>query len=388
MTVLRRSQTGRVRRSAFARCPAALLASMLALASGCGLEPEPNPGFIDRDEKLQAIIEQVVTETLAPGYARLAASAAALPPAAASFCADRTPTKLEGLRDGWRAAMDDWQRVQLSETYGPSVTVASTIQFFPETSIPVAQAVEDHLAGPDPVDLATIITKRKTIQGLPALEYLIFAPSGAVLDAFPSTPDGDRRCELVESIARNLDIIAAELDRAWREEWIDLFVTARDGNAEFDDDRDAMSAILNGVLQLLEKVGDQKIDEPRGADAATSRPQRLESWRSRTSLRHIHANLESIETLYLGSLNAGMAAFLASDIRTASADAQVRAAFEAALNATRSIPVPLYDALTLPEERPWIDATWDRIGELRTLFEEDVSPALESRTVFNSSDGD
>ncbi len=371
------------------RTPIALLFALLAM--GCSLEPVAGVGqaAAPRDAALQAIVEQAAAGLIVPLYTDFETSTNALPAASQSFCGARDATNLAALRVAWRAAMSDWQEVQIA-LFGPASELARAlrVQIFPEPTVGVAAAVESKLRGPGTIDEVEVAASQVQVQGLPALEYLIFGDDSAVLASFGDDPDGDRRCELLVAVAANLATVGTELASEWRDEWGPAFVTAAEGNAQFDERGEVISELVSATLQLLELIADRKIDDARGAALGLSDPEELESWRSRTSLQNIHANLVTIRLLYRGGDGFGIDDFLSEDIRTESVDEEVEAAFDAAITAVGRITVPLFEALESADERPYVDAIWVEVGALRTVFGDEVVPALNAQVLFNSNDGD
>ena len=285
---------------------------LVLLANGCGgggggggstpppappATPSPPPAPTDplgdvgsKEEEQDRLFEAVGSDVVAPAYAELKSEADALDQAVETYCGAPTADQ-SSVEDAWREAMLAWQRVQ-HIAVGPIETDNRRfrLQFFPDNNEAVERGVDQALAGTDPLTETVIASRSVGIQGLPALEYLVFG-----IGDLDNADEGPRRCELAEAITANVATIAGEVSDAWAEDgaFIDDFVNARGDFMERDD---VLVAILEAMGAHAEFIGDRKLNPARRAQSGPELL--LESHYAAHSAENISANIEGFEAMF------------------------------------------------------------------------------------------
>src|SRR5690606_3360413 len=163
----------------------------------------------------QEFIDRLYVAHIVPGTEAFAASSRALVVAAEDFCGARDATRFAALQAAWRSAALAWQPLRWLQA-GPGADEHRMLRIdaWPQARLDlVATRVGQMLAAGQPVDADAIANQPVQVQGLPALETLLFEDRGPA--DFPADAMGDRRCALVVGIAGNLARIATTQHERW-----------------------------------------------------------------------------------------------------------------------------------------------------------------------------
>lgn len=319
---------------------------------------------------------QVVQQHLLPRYARLDSSAATLAEATDTLCQAPSAQTLATTQDAWRDAMQAWQGIQHVQ-FGPVQFLMRNfgLQFWPDRKNIGARQLRQALMSEQPYDDEFFRHASVSIQGLPALERLLFAD-----DALDKLQSG-RSCELSRAIASHV----ADMSQAIHQEW------QTQAEADFAADQDSEQAaewaveLLASLVEPIEAIRDSKILTPLGESAESARALRLESHRSRQSLDNIRTNLAALTALYQETqpslaqlLQQAGAAELADDISRR---------FEQINRQLAQVPAPLAETLTQPKTHAQLLQV---AAELKQLSEQlnTAMGVLNIQLGFNSRDGD
>ncbi len=262
--------------------------------STLGAEPRPestNPlGEVGTNAAERArLFGAIGREVIAPAYAGLQICAEQLEATIGDYCAAPEPD--QGVVEAaWRDTMRAWQRVQ-HVAVGPieEANRRFRLQFFPDSNEAVERGVDNALAGDDALDQEVIANRSVGVQGLPALEYLLFAIGG--LD---DTVAGPRRCELAGAIAANVRVMATDIHSEWQAggTYIEDFVNARGDFIEADD---VLVSIFESLAVQAEFIADRKLKPALNNFRDT---QGLESHYAQHSAANIAANLTAFRRLF------------------------------------------------------------------------------------------
>lgn len=354
--------------------PAGLIAAILLLSIGTS-----PVGAADRAKVIAAIADTHII----PRYRALQASAEALSANASTVCHDQP----DALKSAYHALMDDWMRVQHIR-FGPIQAGArrSRLQYWPDRKGRGRRQLWDMLQQADPSRLepAAFAGTSVAVQGLPALEILLFTPPLA-------GNDPEYRCQLVAAIGRNLAALATSLVDEWTagpHPFRFSMTAPGPDNPRFRSPDEVVAALLTDAHSSLLAAIDQKLLRP--LNAGNPKPKRAESWRSRRSLRNIWHNVESLQALFEGEANKsnGLSALLRDWENGAIVAAQFRAVTNAVLTQIAAIDRPLYSAVSDPGTVPILLRLGAALKVMDAMIVEDIAPMLDVPLGFNALDGD
>jgi predicted lipoprotein len=298
-------------------------------------------------------------------------------------------------RDDLRAAIDyqfaalvsAWSRVEILR-FGPLVenNRFERFFFFPDPRGVLLRQVQSLLAAADPsrIDAATLRGDSVAVQGIPALEYALYA-SDAAQQIAGDAAAGHYRCAYAEAIATNLATLALELQRGWaagapaaRE-----FSEPAPERQVYRSPQEVATELLKALVTVLQYSRDSKLRPALGDDASTARPNRAPLWRSDLTTPALAANLRGLLALYEDS---GLAAALPPE--DAWIDTNIRAEIRSAIAALEGVTPPFAQAVTGGDARARLAQTTLVLQNLQSIIVEYLAPALAVNLGFNSLDGD
>lgn len=396
-----------MKRSTTSRMLACALVAGLLLAA-CDRSPAPAGAGTDRSgpraaadriaEAEQRFVDDLYARYILPASEAFAARGEALHAAAQAFCGAPDGEGFAALQRAWREAVMAWQPIRWLQT-GPASEQhrALRVDAWPQARLElVATRVGQLLASGQPVDAAAIANQPVQLQGLPALETLLFEGRSAI--DFAGSPAGARRCALVVGIAGNVADIARSQRALWRQgadggtRANSVFVSA--GSAAVPP-HNVINQVGNLLMQQLVELKDSAIGAPIGfspsGQAFSPRPRLAHSWRSRASLERVVVSLESVHAVW----SAGGDGYGLDDLLAARGAEAAAVEFEtllaAALDKARELHadgLTIHDGATDDAGRARLAELYERVRSLEVQAQLVVMPALDVALTFNFSDGD
>lgn len=341
------------------------------------------------EEKLpkHTLFRHLAEDVLLPLTADFAAAAGRLATASASFCAAPRGSDLDTMRSAWRATQAAWQPLEMLQI-GPVIERRTQRQI---NAWPVRpRLLEPLLTGeavpaPEQVDALGASAK-----GLPALEYLLFAPGQSIAQQEKALTCA--RCAALQALSRHVKAEADGLANDWRapnggfaRQLSEAGQHPQDG--AFASADQALSDVANLLIAGLDAVKTRKLGKPLEKSGDEAALERIESWRAATSLEHIRDNLRGFEAAFFGIGKAGIGLddYLAGIGRPV-LPRLVREDLNRAQQALAAIRQPLPQALL--NQRKQVQALHQALGQLQRRMEDDIADALKVDLGFNASDGD
>lgn len=355
-----------------------LLLLLLTTLSACTAKPSTS------------VVEQSLTSTvdhlILPWHQDFARSTTDLLKSLEHFCQNPADTaSLEQSRDAWRAAMMTWQTLQIVN-FGPVTegNQAWRIQFWPDTHNRVGQKVEALLAAQTPIDTTTLAESNVLVQGLSAIEYVLFDPNQASAERFTEP----RTCMFLQAAAANTRSVAEKLAREWSPQggnFAKTLLSPGPENLVFPTEDDVMTALISAVVMSIETIKNKELGGPFGGRPSTGRanPYHLELWRSGLSLQAIQTELASSEQLFLTGIQPAVLEKGHKELAR-----RIEAAFNDSREKIAPLPSPLFKHLQDPQSLPRFQAAWDSLNQLLPLLKRELPATLQLQLGFNSSDGD
>jgi hypothetical protein len=332
----------------------------------------------------QQAAKNAVEHYFQPGYRALLTQARDAEMRMHALCTSPDADRLAAARAGFSALVAAWSRIELVQ-FGPVLrdNQRDRILFWPDRRGIGLRQVQALLAGkgesatsPD-----TLYAKSVAVQGLTALEFVLFGTGASDLSKNPKS----FRCRYGAAIAGNIGNIAENLHKEWTaaDGIAAQFTNPGPGNALYRNDREVLSQIVGVLAHGFETIRDTRLKPMMGADAKQARPRAALFWRSGQTLPAIAANVAGLQELFKASRIGGV---LASD-----EDAVVNSIQFEFRNVDRMLPtiVPRVEkAVTDKEERGKLDYVTLLTRSLQGLIGGKLSVALGLSVGFSSADGD
>ncbi len=313
-----------------------------------------------------------------PAYKRLQKNSDILLKSSHDFCAHLDQKHFDTLKESFHLSMDAWQTVQILRS-GPAMQEMRfyRLEMWPDRS----NAAAKHLrklqkeANPDSLDAKKFAKASTAIQGLSALERILFAKEIKTND-FQKKGKANFKCHLIETISQNIHTISNHLLTEWQQSYRNTVSKPSKDNINFETDTAVAAQFLNDLNTQLQVVLTQKFKRP--LDRKYFRLTRAESWRSKRSLRNISLNIVTSKKLYeIG---------FASHIKDQKLLKKQQQLFDQAIHLGKSLELPIQVA---HKEQPkklkqWIAA----ISALHSSINSELPTAIDIPLGFNSLDGD
>ncbi len=343
-------------------------------------------------EPRQVLLESLGKNVLVPDYQQFANSTHTLQQNAQQFCASVTPESFETLRNDWREAMADWHKVK-AINFGP-ITVDNQswkFQFWPDNHNLIDRKINALIESSESIDLERISKASVVVQGLSAVEHLLFNEGDQQLALYTSDDNKQRRCDTLVAVTEHTALIANNLNDAWRPDkgdYLTTLMTHNPENGEYKSVADALGAVVGSLIEATEIAKRDQLSRPLGykTKGDRARPYQSEAWRSRYSTVLIAATLSGAKSLYSGANQYGIDDYLREHDNADLAN-QIETLFSDIEQQLTTIP-PLFDALNNPQEREKVAKLYTTVNELVQLMGTKLPSALDVNLGFNANDGD
>ena len=207
---------------------------------------------------------------------------------------------MKDARGAFAGVVDAWSKVEIFR-FGPIVADHryERLFFWPDPKSLGLRQIEDVLAKTDEsvTALATLAAKSVALQGLPALEYLLY---GDGADGLAKGGDAAFRCRFAASIAANIASIAKEVDAGWRDgaPFATSFLAPSPTDPAYHAPKEVTLELFKSFAAGIELVRDQKLGKPLGTSAPVAKPKLAAFWRSNLAFANMIGNLQGVRLLF------------------------------------------------------------------------------------------
>lgn len=332
----------------------------------------------------QQAAKNAVEHYFQPGYRALMTEARSTEQQMTALCAAPDAQHLAAAREGFGKLVVVWSRIEMVR-FGPALrdNQLERILFWPDRrgiGLRQVQALlvekDESATKPD-----TLYAKSVALQGLTALEYVLFGT-----DADDLTKSAKSfRCRYGAAIAGNIGNIAENLHRQWTDaDGIAAQLThPGPDNRLYRNDEEVLSQIVGTLAYGFEAIRDTRLLPMLGKDAAHAKPKAALFWRSRQTIPAIAANFAGLQALYdtsrIGDTLRDDPDELAKSIDTE---------FGNTAQFLPTITPDVAKAVTDKTEREKVQAVYLFTRSLQGLIGHELAAALGLSVGFSSSDGD
>lgn len=283
------------------------------------------------------------------------------------YCHTGNETNSSSIKMSWINAMHAWMPLQ-GQGKGPkqAIDLSWSIQFWPDKKNITGRKMEQLLQEPNLWQINSIKQQSVTVQGLGALEWLLFDPLSEFFQ------QDKPYCQLALSISDNLSNNALEIEKAWQvNPWQSL--PATQWPAEY------LGLMMNQLDFLI-----QKIQRPL-AKIGQPRPYFSESWRAKQSFALMLSNIKALHQLYLVD-DHGFDQLL----RQRGLDDLANRINQQFIQTIETWPhqPSLFDELQTKEGYRVALSQKNKLERLKYLFHDEAAVELGIAVGFNSTDGD
>jgi predicted lipoprotein len=336
-------------------------------------------------DQYRSVVENTIEQYLRPEFTALTEKTEAITIAMEALCAAPSAEGLAAANNSFNDVLAAWSFVEYARL-GPVIEGKrlERFSFWPDPKGIGLRQVQEVLAKKEPTasDAATLKGKSVALQGLQALEFVLFGTGSEAL------AEGDEfRCSYGRAIGENLDAIAGEISAGWEDEagYVALMRDPGPDNPVYRTPAEPTGDIIEILTTGFQYLRDVKIGAFIGENPKKAKPRRAAFWRSGQSLAAIRANFEGLKRLWEVS---GLIAVLETRPGGPAMINSVNFEFDTALRDLDAGFPPLEQAVTQAKDHNRIIYLFIVADTLWKLFAEDISGALGLRMGFNALDGD
>jgi len=331
-----------------------------------------------------AAIVRAINGYVLPAYMDFHTAAAVTRADMAALCDAPAAARLATAQGDFLRLVSAWSAAEFLR-FGP-VTEENRLErilFWPDRKGIGLKQVQAALAQQDPtaIDPATLADKSVAMQGLGALEFVLF---GTGYEALGDAGEG-YRCAYGRAIAENVEQMAAAILAGWQapDGIAQAWANPSADNRLYRTDQESMTELLDVFVHGIELVRDVRIGGFLGETADDDKPKQAIFWRSGGTVASIGGDLGGARRLFDA---VDFVQLLPAD----SAWIVQSTGFEFG-NAERALSAlsgPPADLLSDPESREKLAYARLVTSSLSELFGTRLAPALGLTAGFSSLDGD
>ncbi|HSB58357.1 MAG TPA: imelysin family protein, partial [Methyloceanibacter sp.] len=332
-----------------------------------------------------AIAKQSLEQFIRPGYAHLAETTDALNQAVAALC-QKPSAALKEAKEAFAATAEAWSLVEPIR-FGPVAEQHryERIFYWPDPKGLGARQVREALGKEDQAvtEAASLSGKSVALQGLPALEYLLYGDDAGTLAKGGS--DAMFRCRFAETIAGYVAGMARDIASGWQDgaAYTKAYLEPGPANSAYHTPKEVTLELFKTFTTGIEMVRDHKMAKALGAKPEQARPQLVPFWRSGLSFANMAGNLEGVRELFA---KGGFAQVVHED--SAGVEDSIVFDLNHAVQVLRGIDKPIAEAVHDEDIRAKLEALRVGLKSAVTTAGDAISRGAGLTFGFNAMDGD
>jgi uncharacterized protein len=333
-----------------------------------------------------AIAKASLEQYIRPGYAHLAESTAALNQSVAALCRTPSEAALKDTKEAFAATVDAWSLVEPIR-FGPVAEQHryERIFYWPDPKGLGARQVREALGKEDATvtEAASLSAKSVALQGLPALEYLLYGDDAGTLAK--GGGEATFRCRFAETIAGNVAGMAKDIASGWQDgaPYAKAYLDPGPANAAYHTQKEVTLELFKTFTTGIEAVRDQKMAKALGPKPEQARPQLAPFWRSDLSFANMADNLQSVRELFA---KGGFSQVVHDD--SPGVEDSIVFDLNHAIEVLRGLDKPIAEAVHNEDLRAKLEALRVSLKSAATTAGDIISRSAGLTFGFNAMDGD
>ncbi|WP_245442647.1 imelysin family protein [Mesorhizobium hawassense] len=334
--------------------------------------------------KASDVIGRAIDGFVRPAYASLDEHAVGLSKAMHHLCEAPSGEHLEAARSAFSGTVEAWSVAEII-AFGPikENNRLERMLYWPDRKSIGLRQVQSTLAAKDPsaTDPAQLAQKSVAMQGLGALEYVLYGDGAETL----AGKDEPYRCAYGAAVSGNIETIAGEVRDAWQKSdgFASLWANPGPKNPLYRDGNEAVTELVGVFINELDMIRDVRLKGFLGARPDADKPKQAIYWRSRNTTTSLAGNLSGVDQLFLasklGDALPADAQWMAESIHIQLANGEATA---------KSVSGPIDKALADPALRDKLEHFALITSSLSTLIGTRMTAEFGLTAGFSSLDGD
>ena len=333
-----------------------------------------------------AIAKASLEQYIRPGYTQFAQSTDALKRSVGALCQKPSAAAVKDTQDAFAATVEAWSVVEPIR-FGPAAQEHrfERIFYWPDPKGLGTRQIREVLAKQDMrvTEQTGLVGKSVALQGLPALEYLLYGDGAATLEK--DGAEGTFRCSFAEAVAGNLAGIAKEIVDGWQDgaPYSKSYLDPGPANPAYHTAKEVTLELFKTFTAGIEWVRDQKLAKTLGPKPEQARPQLAPFWRSGQSFANMARNLAGVRDLFA---KGGFAQVVHQE--SAGVEDSVVFDLDHAIEVLRGMDKPIAEAVRNEDLRGKLEALRISLKAAATTAGDMISRGAGLTFGFNAMDGD
>ena len=357
-----------------------LVAGVSAFFVSCG----GSDSKIEDPVKLN-LVADITNKVIRPVYVSLSSTSTAFVAQVDTFCDSPTNQSLDDIRGAWRGLMSEWQFASVIRMDPlENNDLGLRIESWPLGENILESRVDVLLNAEETINESVIRNGSITIQGIPALEYLLFGGENEVSVA---DFESGKRCEVITAITGVLDDNIQTANEQWQGSYGDDVAQPEKAEGGYESSRLALDDIANNLNTAFESILNDKLGFVLGGEFGDQSSEMLESYRSGYSLENIQQNILAVKDLFHVENGLGISLYLTYQ-GSKELGERINTELDSLLLQISEVETPISESINTPENYERLSLILQSVLNLHNTFEEELFPALAVTVDFNSQDGD
>ena len=333
-----------------------------------------------------AIAKASLEHTSAQAMPQLAQSTDALKQSVAALCGKPSAAALKDTQEAFAATVEAWSVVEPIR-FGPVAQEHrfERIFYWPDPKGLGTRQIRDVLAKQDKsvTEQTGLVGKSVALQGLPALEYLLYGDGAATLEK--GGAEGTFRCSFAEAVAGNLAGMAKEIVDGWQDgaPYAKSYLEPGPANRGLSHGERGDARAVQDLHRRHRMGARPEIGKDAGREARAGKAAACPFWRSGLSFANMAGNLAGVRDLFA---KGGFAQVVHQEF--AGVEDSVVFDLDHAIEVLRGMDKPIAEAVRNEELRGKLEALRISLKAASTTAGDMISRGAGLTFGFNAMDGD
>ena len=289
---------------------------------------------------------------------------------------------LEAVRISFESLALHWSKIEMYR-FGPALEANrfEKLFYWPDPRGRALRQVRKALDSQDPtlLSIETLAKKSVAVQGLLALEFILFGSDSETL-----LTGNAYRCNYLRSIAGVIVMNANSLSDSWQGEagYAAELINAGQANSLYNSTGEVVQELIKAAATQLQIIGELKIAASIGKLPGKPKPKRAPFWRSDLTTTTLEVNISAVERL----LDSGISELVAK--KAGNAPESFKFELSQVKGSLKTINSPWIDVVKSDQRHKVLSRSNDSLVRAIQIVQTSYFRALGLMLGFNSLDGD
>ena len=328
------------------------------------------------------VLKTTLEDVILPAHQAFANASLELKEPVNILCDDASREHLEAVRTSFESLVLHWSKIEMYR-FGPALEANrfEKLFYWPDPRGRALRQVRKALDSQDPtlLSIETLAKKSVAVQGLLALEFILFGSDSETL-----LTGNAYRCNYLRSIAGVIVMNANSLSDSWQGEagYAAELINAGQANSLYNSTGEVVQELIKAAATQLQIIGELKIAASIGKLPGKPKPKRAPFWRSDLTTTTLAVNISAVERL----LNSGISELVVN--KDGNADKSFKFELSQVKGSLKTINSPWIDVVKSDQRHKVLSRSNDSLVRAIQIVQTSYFRALGLMLGFNSLDGD